>query len=722
MKKKNTIISFVLILSIIFSSLSFNGSHSLAAKKVKLNKSSISLYIKKTYTLKLLNIKKKPKVKWSTSNKKIATVSSKGKITAKKAGKCNIYAKYGKKKYKCKITVKKKAAKVTPKPAVKKTPVPTSSATKKPDVDDDTERTFPPNVTVKPEIPVTNTPVATATAAPTGTTLPAPTKKPLFTSNPGSSSTPGVSNTPAGSETSKPSGAPSGTTTPSGDNTSKPSDTTKPDNPSDPVISAAPVVSATPIPTALPTKKPSQTAPSIIVTTPQTVTPDIDSTDADLDAIAKNVTAKVQAYYGHLLITLTNTSTEWINTLNVSYSFYNSNVIGVADDDKDEYAVITGATVQSDIAPGETRYAAVDTNGDINLYGLYLKATDVTLSVSNEETNAGNYQTVDKKLIDIDIEDADADRLILPITIKNRSDNDATVSYLLYLYDKDNKVVDIIADSISVGDGESTTASYGLPYYTDASLKNVCLATDVKLITSCASSFIERDYAAELLKYASNISVTASTVQYLSHAELTVKNNNSITLSQVAVSSTFYDSNNVKVYTDDSSLLSIMPGETQYIAVKIDPDILSQIDLSKTQFDVTVQEDNASFSYSKALDDAYDSPEYEIVGTSINLDRLEAYYDENGNLTDEPTIDVSITNYTTDNIDVSFKLLFTTGKSDHYDVYTESVTASAGETTTVTLPMPYTVNEDGSSYILENGLKYKIVANTAHRLTDITAN
>lgn len=460
------------------------------------------------------------------------------------------------------------------------------------------------------------------------------------------------------------------------------------------------------------------------MTTPQTVTPDIDSTDADLDAIAKKVTTKVQAYYGHILISLTNTSNEWINTLNVNYSFYNSDVTGIADDDKDDYAVITGTTIQTYIAPGETRYATVDSQGDTDLYGLYLKATDITLAVSNDETNDGSYQKVDKSLIDISTGDADPEHLTLPVTVKNRSDNDATVSYLIYLYDKDNKIVDIIADSISVGDGESTTASYILPYYTNTSLTNICLAEKSQVISSAASSFIERDYAAELLKYAGNVSVTASTVQYLNHAELSVKNNNSITLSQVAISSTFYDSNNTKIYTDDSSLLSIMPGETQYIAVKIDPDILSQIDLSKTQFDVTVQEDNDSFSYSQALSDAYDSPEYEIVGTSIDLSRLEEYYDENGNLTDEPTIDISITNYTTDNIDVSFKLLFTTTASDHYDVYTESVTASAGEPTTVTLPMPYTINDDGSSYVLEPGLKYKFIENecTAHKLTDITAN
>ena len=80
-----------------------------AAKKVKLNKTKVTIYVGKTVTLKLRSNKRK--VKWSSSNKKVATVSKKGKVKGKKAGKATITAKVGKKKYKCKITVKKKNVK-----------------------------------------------------------------------------------------------------------------------------------------------------------------------------------------------------------------------------------------------------------------------------------------------------------------------------------------------------------------------------------------------------------------------------------------------------------------------------------------------------------------------------------------------------------------------------------------------------------------------------------
>ena len=64
-----------------------------------------TLKVGKSTTLKVTGTKKK--VTWSSSNKKIVTVNSKGKITAKKAGTAKIYCKVGGKKYVVKVTVTK---------------------------------------------------------------------------------------------------------------------------------------------------------------------------------------------------------------------------------------------------------------------------------------------------------------------------------------------------------------------------------------------------------------------------------------------------------------------------------------------------------------------------------------------------------------------------------------------------------------------------------------
>ena len=132
--------------------------HSLAKAKVKLNKTKLSMNVGKTATLKLKNNKKK--VKWSSSNKKVAKVSAKGKVKGLKKGKATITAKVGKKKYKCKVTVKaRKVAETTKKPVP--VPRPTAKATEKP-VPKPTEIPIAtPDITptVKPTQKPTKTPV-----------------------------------------------------------------------------------------------------------------------------------------------------------------------------------------------------------------------------------------------------------------------------------------------------------------------------------------------------------------------------------------------------------------------------------------------------------------------------------------------------------------------------------------------------------------------------------
>ena len=75
------------------------------AATVKLNKKTLSLEVGKSQTLKITGTT--AKVTWSSSNKSVATVSTKGKVTAKKAGKATITATVSKKKYSCTVTVKK---------------------------------------------------------------------------------------------------------------------------------------------------------------------------------------------------------------------------------------------------------------------------------------------------------------------------------------------------------------------------------------------------------------------------------------------------------------------------------------------------------------------------------------------------------------------------------------------------------------------------------------
>lgn len=109
MKKVNKIIlSIIIILSILMIapiiSTEKSFSYIVDAANIKINKTKKTLYVGATYSLKISGTKSK--VKWKSSNTKIATISSNGKITAKKKGSCTITAKVNNKKYKCDLKVK----------------------------------------------------------------------------------------------------------------------------------------------------------------------------------------------------------------------------------------------------------------------------------------------------------------------------------------------------------------------------------------------------------------------------------------------------------------------------------------------------------------------------------------------------------------------------------------------------------------------------------------
>ena len=118
MNKRRIICLFLaLVLAMLFPMENISVQAKSDKKKIMLSKSKVTLYVGKSIKLKVKNTKKK--VKWSSSKKKVATVDSKGRVKAKKAGKTTIIAKIGKKQLKCKVTVKKK-----PLPSATSTPTP----------------------------------------------------------------------------------------------------------------------------------------------------------------------------------------------------------------------------------------------------------------------------------------------------------------------------------------------------------------------------------------------------------------------------------------------------------------------------------------------------------------------------------------------------------------------------------------------------------------------
>lgn len=115
-------LSAVLSLSMVLSMAGMDNVASAAAKKVKLNKTKVTVSVGKKVSLKVKNAPKKAKFTWKTNKKKVAKVSKKGKVTAVSAGTAKItckvtYKKNGRKvnkKLTCKVTVKAKAVPTLP--------------------------------------------------------------------------------------------------------------------------------------------------------------------------------------------------------------------------------------------------------------------------------------------------------------------------------------------------------------------------------------------------------------------------------------------------------------------------------------------------------------------------------------------------------------------------------------------------------------------------------
>ncbi|MGN0672017.1 MAG: Ig-like domain-containing protein [Anaerovoracaceae bacterium] len=104
MKKKLSIIMAIClcVCTILFVPVTDNTAY---AASISLNKTVATVVNGKTVQLKVKGTS--AKVKWSTSSKSIATVTTKGLVKAKKPGKVTITAKVANKTLKCRITVKK---------------------------------------------------------------------------------------------------------------------------------------------------------------------------------------------------------------------------------------------------------------------------------------------------------------------------------------------------------------------------------------------------------------------------------------------------------------------------------------------------------------------------------------------------------------------------------------------------------------------------------------
>lgn len=110
MKYKKTVVVIAVILLGIAAVLPQNAIW--AKQKVKISQSKLSMTTGDSQKLKLNGVGKKnqAKISWKTSDSGVASVTQKGKVTAKSAGKAVITARFKKKNYRCTVQVAEKQA------------------------------------------------------------------------------------------------------------------------------------------------------------------------------------------------------------------------------------------------------------------------------------------------------------------------------------------------------------------------------------------------------------------------------------------------------------------------------------------------------------------------------------------------------------------------------------------------------------------------------------
>lgn len=104
MKRKkllSVLLAILLVLTTIMPEMAVAASKE--KSKGNINQKKVTILVSKTVQLRVNGIS--GKVKWSSSNKKVASVTKNGKVTGKKAGKAKITAKVGKKKFTCSVKV-----------------------------------------------------------------------------------------------------------------------------------------------------------------------------------------------------------------------------------------------------------------------------------------------------------------------------------------------------------------------------------------------------------------------------------------------------------------------------------------------------------------------------------------------------------------------------------------------------------------------------------------
>lgn len=344
------------------------------------------------------------------------------------------------------------------------------------------------------------------------------------------------------------------------------------------------VTAPSPTPFVIPTPIPATTNTPIPTTTntPEqpinSDTPDISPAPTatrepiDLDELAQNITIQSKVLTNNILITVTNHNTTWIDDVTINYDYY----------DIEGNNIATSYTTLYSMQPEETMYITVPLSEPIT--AIDEDASTVYPDVTEASTDIHYMDLRDS--VDITPDEFTQEDSDFIVNLSNHSKYDTNINYTIFFYSTDRQLVDAYANTLNLNAKETIMETIDFPQQEQDN-------TNYTISISYTAHGLEE--INELTPFIENIALTP---EKTTHTLLVaVKNNNSVWLSSVNLEYCLYDAQDNYLISEEQYLLSMKPGETQYITISSDPDLISNIDLNQSYANITLEPDNGDYKY-----------------------------------------------------------------------------------------------------------------------------
>lgn len=456
-------------------------------------------------------------------------------------------------------------------------------------------------------------------------------------------------------------------------------------------VSPAPKNTQAPQPTATTQAPLATSTPSVSTNPSPTETPELSP-----EELAENVSVERTFFPEHILLTVTNNNSVWLESVIVTYEYYNleenaendsSEEDAEGDSSENGAEIIAGYGDLSYLEPGVSQYISIPistseitNNPDTKLFLESIEVTDSDLVgiYSNQSNN-----------MEIEAEDVDYETGSMALLFKNHSSLDVKGNYLVQFYDANNTLLDVEAGNIDLFKKGQAEEYIDVP--------EQCAAYQIQ---KYSAGFEEVDDTTLLAK-----GVIATVDQQLEDClVIKVTNGNTQWLKSVDVDYEFYDADDDFLFSDIGSLASMGPGESQYLVIEVDASDMEEIDLDYSVATISLEmaEPNLQYQYATvtaSIGSGSDIMESEGDDENAEYDEDEGY-DEDMEDINEESYTITFTNDAALPVDGSYIIYFRDSNGDIVSATQDIIFIPANDSYSVTLDMPMLSDQNNEEILL----------------------